>query len=184
MAPADRADFAAQPPLIVTDGDGAHLRDIDGNEYIDLMSTPTRAQALGYDRTEIAAAMYRQLERLPYAGTAWQAADVTIELAAKLAEMAPGHLVATAFSGSGSRKLTRARSKSHGAIIMRALPSLEPTRSSRGGALTMARLEPRWLAVIFWTSATPASRAYLGSLTSRLRPATAARLDSNTRAAV
>jgi putrescine---pyruvate transaminase len=98
----DRADFAAQPPLIVTDGDGAHLRDIDGNEYIDLMSTPTRAQALGYDRTEIAAAMYRQLERLPYAGTAWQAADVTIELAAKLAEMAPGHLVATAFSGSGS----------------------------------------------------------------------------------
>jgi putrescine aminotransferase len=98
----DRADLDAEPPLIVTDGSEARLRDIDGNEFIDLMSTPTRAQALGYSRPEMVEAMHRQLERLPYAGTAWQVADVTIELAAKLAELTPGDLVATAFSGSGS----------------------------------------------------------------------------------
>ena len=98
----DRADLGSEPPLIVVEGTEARLRDVDGNEFIDMMSTPTRAQALGYSRTEIVEAMRGQLERLPYAGTAWQVADVTVQLAAKLAEMTPGDLVATAFSGSGT----------------------------------------------------------------------------------
>jgi putrescine aminotransferase len=97
-----RSDLAKEPPLVLTDGHGAHLIDVEGNDYIDLMSGLTRASTLGHDRADIAEAMQRQLIRLPYAGTAGQVADVTVTLAAKLAEITPGDLHAVAFSGSGS----------------------------------------------------------------------------------
>ena len=97
-----RSDLAKEPPLVMTEGYGAHLVDVDGNDYIDLMSGLTRASTLGHDRADVAEAMQRQLARLPYAGTVGQVADVTVTLAAKLAELTPGDLHAVAFSGSGS----------------------------------------------------------------------------------
>ena len=97
-----RADLAKEPPLVMTEGHGAHLVDCDGNDYLDLMSGLTRASTLGHDRADLAEAMQRQLARLPYAGTAAQVADVTVTLAAKLADLTPGNLHAVAFSGSGS----------------------------------------------------------------------------------
>ena len=98
----DRADLAKEPPLVMTEGYGSHLVDADGNDYLDLMSGLTRASTLGHDRADLAEAMQRQLARLPYAGTAAQVADVTVTLAAKLADLTPGDLHAVAFSGSGS----------------------------------------------------------------------------------
>jgi putrescine---pyruvate transaminase len=97
-----RSDVDKEPPLVMTQGYGAHLVDVDGNDYIDLMSGLTRASTLGHDRADVAEAMQRQLTRLPYAGTVGQVADITVTLAAKLAELAPGDLHAVAFSGSGS----------------------------------------------------------------------------------
>jgi putrescine aminotransferase len=97
-----RSDVAKEPPLVMAQGYGAHLVDVDGNDYIDLMSGLTRASTLGHDRADVAEAMQRQLSRLPYAGTVGQVADITVTLAAKLAELAPGDLKAVAFSGSGS----------------------------------------------------------------------------------
>ena len=97
-----RSDLAKEPPLVMTEGYGAHLVDVDGNDYIDLMSGLTRASTLGHDRADVAEAMQRQLARLPYAGTVGQVADITVTLAAKLAELTPGDLHAVAFSGSGS----------------------------------------------------------------------------------
>jgi adenosylmethionine-8-amino-7-oxononanoate aminotransferase len=97
-----RADMAKEPPLVMTQGHSAHLVDVDGNDYLDLMSGLTRASMLGHDRADVIDAMHAQLRRLPYAGTAAQVADVTVTLAAKLAELTPGDLRAVAFSGSGS----------------------------------------------------------------------------------
>ena len=97
-----RADLEREPPLLMTEGYAAHLVDVQGNDYLDLMSGLTRASTLGHDRADIAEAMQRQLARLPYAGTAGQVADVTVTLAAKLAAITPGDLHAVAFSGSGS----------------------------------------------------------------------------------
>ncbi len=97
-----RSDLAKEPPLVMTEGHRAHLVDVDGNDYLDLMSGLTRASLLGHDRGDLAEAMREQLARLPYAGTAGQVADVTVTLAAKLAALTPGDLHAVAFSGSGS----------------------------------------------------------------------------------
>ncbi len=89
-------------PLILTEGDGVRVRTVDGDEYIDLMSTTSRASTLGYSQERIARAVYEQLDRLHYGGTAGTQADVTIELAARLAELAPGDLNTSVFVGSGS----------------------------------------------------------------------------------
>lgn len=97
-----RDDMAKEPPLVMTEGHSTHLVDVDGNDYLDLMSGLTRASMLGHDRADVIDAMHSQLRRLPYAGTAAQVADVTVSLAAKLAELTPGDLNAVAFSGSGS----------------------------------------------------------------------------------
>jgi adenosylmethionine-8-amino-7-oxononanoate aminotransferase len=98
----NRADFDREPPLVMAEGRNSRLIDIDGHEYIDLMSGLSRASSLGHSRADITAAMQRQLARLPYAGTAAQVADITVELAAKLARVTPSDLSAVAFSGSGS----------------------------------------------------------------------------------
>ncbi len=116
----NRDDFEREPPLILVEGEGARLRDADGNEYVDLMSSLTRASTLGYSRAEVIAAMTEQLGRLPYAGTAGQAADTSVRLAAELARRTPGDLTAAAFSGSGTEandtafKIARAYHQANG----------------------------------------------------------------------
>lgn len=99
---ATREKLDREGRLILTEGDGVLLRYIDGDEYLDLTSAGTRASTLGYGREEIAGPVYDQLRRLHYGGSAVQQADVTIELAVTLAQLAPGELSATFFVGSGS----------------------------------------------------------------------------------
>ena len=50
-------------------GEGVRLTDVDGREYLDMMSSHTRANSLGYGNTEIVAAIAKQLEQLHYVGT-------------------------------------------------------------------------------------------------------------------
>lgn len=97
-----RETVEAGTPLILSEGDGVRVRTIEGDEYVDLMSTTSRASTLGYSQERIAQAVYEQLNRLHYGGTAGSQADVTIELAVKLAELAPGDLGTTVFVSSGS----------------------------------------------------------------------------------
>jgi putrescine---pyruvate transaminase len=97
-----RAEVAGGVPQLLSDGDGVRVRTVDGDEYLDLMSTVSRASSLGYGEERIARAVYDQLRRLHYGGTAYSQADVTIELAERIAELAPGNLTATVFVGSGS----------------------------------------------------------------------------------
>jgi adenosylmethionine-8-amino-7-oxononanoate aminotransferase len=97
-----RADVDAGVPQLLAEGNGVRVRTVEGTEYLDLMSTVSRASALGYGQERIARAVYEQLQRLHYGGTAFSQADVTIELAARLADLAPGRLTATSFTSSGS----------------------------------------------------------------------------------
>jgi putrescine---pyruvate transaminase len=88
-------------PQLLAEGDGVRVRTVDGTEYLDLMSTVSRASALGYGEQRIARAVHEQLGRLHYGGTAGSQADVTIELAQRIAGLAPGDLTASVFVSSG-----------------------------------------------------------------------------------
>src|SRR5579871_6268253 len=97
-----RTKLDEQRPLIMKAGKDSRVTDVEGHEFVDLTSSLTRASALGYGRPDIIAAIGVQLETLHYAGTAGVQADTTIRLAEVLADVTPGELVTSAFSGSGS----------------------------------------------------------------------------------
>jgi putrescine---pyruvate transaminase len=100
VIPRDQLD--SDFPLILTEGDGARLRDVDGNEYLDLTGTVSRASALGYGDRRMADAVHEQLLRLHHAGSGPLQADTVMKLAAKLADITPGDLTCTVFTNSGS----------------------------------------------------------------------------------
>ena len=83
-------------------GEGALLYDAEGREYLDALSGGVFAVLAGYGREEIARAMYEQAQRLNYTSPYATTSVVTIELARKLAELAPGDLSASFFCNSGS----------------------------------------------------------------------------------
>ncbi len=94
--------------LIFSTSEGNTLTDIDGKQYLDMMSALTRANSLGYGNAEIAAAVARQLEQLHYVGTVNNLAPPTIELAAKIAELAPEGLTKVLFVTGGSEAVEAA----------------------------------------------------------------------------
>ena len=90
------------PQLIIASGSGATLTDVEGREYIDGMASLWNVN-VGYGRTELADAAAEQMKALAFSsayggfGTA-----PAIELAAKLAELAPGDLEVTYFASGGA----------------------------------------------------------------------------------
>ncbi|MFP6777689.1 MAG: aspartate aminotransferase family protein [Alphaproteobacteria bacterium] len=97
-----KTDINAGDPIIFKSGEGMMMTDIMGKSYLDMLSTNTRASSLGFANEHISKAIYEQLMELHYAGTFAHVADVTVRLAAKIAELAPGDLTATTFGCSGS----------------------------------------------------------------------------------
>jgi putrescine aminotransferase len=95
-------------PIVYTRGEGVRLTGLDGREYLDMMSSHTRANSLGYGNAEIAAAVAEQLEQLHYVGTVNNLAPPTIELAAKIAELAPEGLTKVLFVTGGSEAVEAA----------------------------------------------------------------------------
>ncbi len=93
---------------IYTRGDGVRLTASDGREYLDMMSSHTRANTLGYGNTEIAQAVGKQLEQLHYVGTVTNFAPPTIKLAGKIAELAPAGLSKVLFVTGGSEAVEAA----------------------------------------------------------------------------
>jgi putrescine aminotransferase len=63
---ADRAAVHDKGPNIYVEGRGCELTDETGRTYLDMMSSHTRANSLGYGCQEIAQAVYEQLVRLHY----------------------------------------------------------------------------------------------------------------------
>jgi len=95
-------------PWVLERGAGALLYDADGGEYLDALSGGVFAVLAGYGREEIARAMYEQAVRLAYTSPYATTSVVTIELARKLAELAPGDLSASTFCSSGSEAVEAA----------------------------------------------------------------------------
>jgi adenosylmethionine-8-amino-7-oxononanoate aminotransferase len=92
----------ARPPVVFVRGRGARLWDADGNEYIDgtcgLWVCP-----VGHGRAELAQAARRQMEALEYYASFWEFSnEPSIELAARLAELAPPCLTRVFFTSGGS----------------------------------------------------------------------------------
>ncbi|MCC5992137.1 MAG: aspartate aminotransferase family protein [Rhodobacteraceae bacterium] len=87
---------------IITRAQGVRLTDSDGVELIDGMAGLWCVN-IGYGREELAEAAARQMRELPYYNTFFQTSHVpALQLAARLAELAPGDLNHVFFACSGS----------------------------------------------------------------------------------
>ena len=85
--------------IVMSEGSGSTLVDVDGRRYLDFASGFWLA-GVGYGRTEIAEAMAAQAARLHYTRHQWPT-EATIRAAAKLAELAPGSLSKVFFTSGG-----------------------------------------------------------------------------------
>jgi putrescine aminotransferase len=87
---------------IITRAEGCWLMDSEGNRILDAMAGLWCVN-VGYGREELAEAAAQQMRDLPYYNTFFQTTHVpAINLAAKLAELAPGDLNHVFFANSGS----------------------------------------------------------------------------------
>jgi putrescine aminotransferase len=98
----DTKDLAARGSRIITRGEGVYIFDSEGKRILDGMSG-LWCVSLGYGRRELIDAATAQLERLPYYNSFFQCAHPpAVELAARLAELAPPGFQRVFFSGGGS----------------------------------------------------------------------------------
>jgi adenosylmethionine-8-amino-7-oxononanoate aminotransferase len=93
--------------MIFTDGQGVRLTDAKGRSFIDAMSG-LWVVAVGHGRTELAEVAAEQMRRLAYINTFAYATPPAIDLASKLAEIAPGAISRCYFANSGSEAVETA----------------------------------------------------------------------------
>jgi putrescine---pyruvate transaminase len=98
----DFKELGQQGSRIITRADGAYIYDSEGNKILDGMSG-LWCCSLGYGQNRITEAVTAQLQELPYYNSFFQCAHPpAIELATRLAEVAPAHINNVFFTGSGS----------------------------------------------------------------------------------
>ncbi len=98
----DNAVLAKKGTRILTRGEGCYVWDADGNKLLDAFAGLWCVN-IGYGRPELGAAAARQMQQLAYYNSFFQCTtEPTIELAAQLAELAPGDLNHAFFTNSGS----------------------------------------------------------------------------------
>ncbi len=96
------AALNAKGARVITRAKGVTLTDSDGNELLDAMAGLWCVN-IGYGRDELAEVAARQMRELPYYNTFFQTTHVpAIQLAKRLAELAPDDLNHVFFSSSGS----------------------------------------------------------------------------------
>ncbi|HEX9017379.1 MAG TPA: aspartate aminotransferase family protein [Chloroflexota bacterium] len=89
-------------PLIIASGKGATIVDVNGKEYLDAFAGLWCVN-VGHGREELAEAAALQMRTIGYAsGYAGSSTPPAIELAERLARMAPGDLTATFFTTGGA----------------------------------------------------------------------------------
>ena len=97
----DQHERLGSPGMIVS-GSGARVRDVHGREYIDAMAGLWCVN-VGYGRPELVEAATRQMTTLPFYNTFFQCTTApAVELAARLAAIAPAGLSLVFFAISGS----------------------------------------------------------------------------------
>ena len=99
--------YGERPMPIFVRGEGVRLHDVHGRAYLDGLASLFVVQA-GHGRADLAEAGRRQAEELAYYPI-WSAAHpAAVELAAKLAELAPGDLNRVFFTTGGSEAVESA----------------------------------------------------------------------------
>jgi adenosylmethionine-8-amino-7-oxononanoate aminotransferase len=99
--------YADKPVPTIERGEGAYIFDTNGKRYLDALSGLFVVQA-GHGRREIAAAMAAQAEKLEYFPIWGYAHPGAIELADRLAALAPGNLNKVFFCSGGSEAVETA----------------------------------------------------------------------------
>ncbi len=99
--------FADKPIPIIERGEGCYLYDIDGKRYLDGLSGLFTVQ-VGHGRAALAAAAAEQAEKLSYFPLWSYAHPPAIELATRLAGLAPGNLNRVFFTSGGSESVESA----------------------------------------------------------------------------
>ncbi len=94
-------EYGRQPPLIIERGEGAELIDLEGNHYLDGVSS-LWVNVHGHRRREIDAAVVDQIGRIAHSTLLGISNVPAIELAVRLAAVAPGALPRVFFSDDGS----------------------------------------------------------------------------------
>ena len=94
--------FDKDGSLVMNEADGAYVTDINGKRYLDGIGGLWCVN-IGYGREEIVEAIAEQARKMPFFNPFVDTTNVpAAELAAKLAELAPGDLSHTMFAGGGS----------------------------------------------------------------------------------
>src|SRR5436309_31502 len=89
-----------EEPIVLAEGKGLRLRDLDGREYLDFFGGILTV-SVGHANDEVNAAVKLQLDRLGHVSTLYPTLPI-VELAEKLASIAPGQLKKCFFTASGT----------------------------------------------------------------------------------
>jgi alanine-glyoxylate transaminase / (R)-3-amino-2-methylpropionate-pyruvate transaminase len=89
-----------QDPVVLTEGKGLRIRDADGNEYLDFFGGILTV-SVGHADDRVNAAIVLQLERFSHVSTLYPTLPI-VELAERLARLAPGDLKQSYFTASGT----------------------------------------------------------------------------------
>ncbi len=87
-------------PVVVTEGKGPRVKDLDGNTYLDFFGGILTV-CVGHANEDVNRAITAQVERLSHISTLYPTLPV-VELAEKLADLAPGKLEKCFFTASGT----------------------------------------------------------------------------------
>jgi len=94
-------DYVKETPLIIEEGSGIFLKDVNGKEYIDGVSSMW-CNLHGHRKKEIDDAIKRQLDKIAHTTLLGPSNIPAIELARKLVEIAPEGLHKVFYSDNGS----------------------------------------------------------------------------------
>ena len=94
-------DYMKEKPLIIEQGDGCTLKDIEGNEYIDGISS-LWTNVHGHRKKELDLAIKAQLDMIAHSTMLGLSNIPAIEFAEKLVEITPQGLTRVFYSDSGS----------------------------------------------------------------------------------
>jgi len=93
--------MAEYEPLVITRAEGCRLFDADGHEYLDGAASMW-CNVHGHHHPRIDAAIRAQLDRVAHCTSLGMGCDTTVQLAKRLADLAPGNLEHVFFSSDGA----------------------------------------------------------------------------------
>ncbi len=95
------AVYASESPLLIVEGEGNYLIDVDGRRYLDGVAS-LWCNTFGHRVPEINAAIEAQLQRIAHATLLGHSCQPAIELSKRLVDLSPSGLDKVFFSDNGS----------------------------------------------------------------------------------